>query len=453
MKSTIKHQPSTIHICFAVTDAGRVILRGIGFIALAALIIPAFDVLSVLVCVLLMALAVGFVFRPRVLILGHLPERIVAGRTAHLTYTIKNVGRLPAYDLRVRFRRLPEGIEQVAPPPVTPRLRPGQTVEAALALRPTRRGRYRLRPPVCESSFPFNLFHFGLPGGAEEDVIVLPAFARLELALPYVSRPVNASSLRPAGRTGISPEYIGNRPYQPGDPPRRIDVRAWARLSVPATKEYDDDLDNYAALVLDTRLTDRTRRGSQGRKGRRRSGLLTFSLSRLLGSPRSTASLVPGASGFFDREFEDAVSLCASAAYTMYGDCQIDLLLAGTELHLLTSTPRAMRLDRLHEALAVVESADDYTAEQIGPLLEDRLSEISEVLFIVGRWDRTYQRVAEMAEQAGCHCTVLLAGERRPEAQDGSRKTEDGGQRAEDGAGLRRPSSVLRSVAGRRDAP
>jgi hypothetical protein len=396
---------------FAMTDAGKVILRGIGFLAFAALLIPAFDVLSVLVCVCLVALVVGFVFRPRILVTGTLPDRIIAGEEAHLGYTIRNMGRLPAYHLRVRFRALPEAIEQTAEAAVAERLGPGQSTEVTVAIRPQRRGCYRLRPPVCESSFPFNLFHFGRSPDEEENLIVLPAFSLLDVSLPYVSRHVNASSLRPAGRTGTSPEYIGNRPFQPGDPPRRIDVRAWARLSVPATKEYDDDLDNYAALVLDTRVPEVSRRLRSGQ---------AWSRSSLAG--RLLGRLLRGRDAYKDRtgapqpvkELEAAVSLCASMAYTIHRNCLIDLLLAGTNLHSFTSLPRATRLDRVQEILAAVEPSADGTVEQIGPLWEDRLEEISEVIFIVLRWDRTYQQLAQMAEQAGCHCTMLVVGEADP---------------------------------------
>ncbi len=396
---------------FALTDAGRVILRGIGFLAFAALIIPAFDVLSVLISVMFVALVVGFVFRPRILVTGTLPERIIAGEVAHLAYTVRNIGRWPAYHLRVRFRALPEAMEPIGEAAVAGRLGPGQTADVTMAIRPQRRGCWRLRPPVCESSFPFNLFHFGRSPDGEETLIVLPAFSLLDVSLPYVSRHVNASSLRPAGRIGTSPEYIGNRPFQPGDPPRRIDVRAWARLSVPATKEYDDDLDNYAALVLDTRVPGFSP-GPRSGQAWSRSSLARSLLGHLVGgwnAPGSRAPLPPQTRGL-----EAAISLCASMAYTIHKHCLIDLLLAGADLHSFASLPRATRLDRVQEILAAVEPATDYTAEQAGALWEDRLQEISEVIFIVLRWDRTYQQLAQMAEQAGCHCTVLVVDEADP---------------------------------------
>jgi hypothetical protein len=137
---------------------------------------------------------------------------------------------------------------------------------------------------------------------------------------------------------------------------------------------------------------------------------------------------------------EAAVSLCASVAYTIHRDCLIDLLLAGTDLHSFTSLPRTMRVDRVHEILAAVEPSQDYAADEIGALWENRLSEISEVIFVVRHWDRTYQQVAAWAEQAGCHCTVFVVGE-------GNQEAEDRGQKADDGMQPTAPSSVLRLLS------
>jgi uncharacterized protein (DUF58 family) len=191
---------------------------------------------------------------------------------------------------------------------------------------------------------------------------------------------VNTSNFRPAGRTGASPEYIGSRPFITGDSPRRIDVRAWARLAVPATKEYDDDMDDYAAFILDTRATE---------------SWLKLSKSTEI------------------KELEAAVSLCASIAYTIHKDCLIDLLLAGSGLHEFAAWPKAVRVHRIHEILASVEPSKGYSLEQIGPLLEDRLPEISEIVFIVLRWDETYRRLASWAQRAGCHTTVIIIGDGR----------------------------------------
>lgn len=360
-----------------LTDAGKAVLHGMGFVALACFVVPAFGVFTILVAVCLVALAVGYIMRPRIRITGNLPERVIAGQKSYLTYTLKNIGRMSAYSLSTRFLALPEAIAQAGDSRVIARLGPGETAEVAITIQPKRRGNYQIGQPICESSFPFNFFRIGIVQPQPETLLVLPAFSWLRVPLQYVSRHVNTSQLRPAGRAGGSPEYIGSRPFMSGDSPKRIDVRAWARLGSPATKEYDDDLDDYAVFILDTRVPE----------GRAKS---------------KTAE---------SKELEAAVSLCASVAYSIHQDCLIDMLLAGPDLHEFAASPKPRRLSRIHETLAEIGPSKGYSLDQIGPLLEDRLPEISEIVFVVLQWDETYQRLAHWAQRAGCHTTVAVIGE------------------------------------------
>lgn len=361
-------------LCFGLTEVGRVVLRGTGFVALAAFIVPAFGVLCILACVLLTALVVGFTIRPRVRIDGNLPDRVIAGRTTELTYVLRNVGRLPAYNLWMGFTALPQTIEQMTGEHTISRLAPGETAQITVAIRPTRRGCYRIGHPICRSTFPFNLLWFGASRRGEEGLIVLPHFSRLQMPLRRLSRHVETAGMRLAGRVGVSPEYIGSRPYIPGDPPRHIDARAWARLAAPATKEYDEDCDNYAAIVLDT------------------------CIPAAAGRPKS---------GQID-ELEAAVSLCASAAFTINPSHFIDLLLAGPDLHEFTDWSREARLDRIHELLAAVEPSQAEPAERTIMSLADRLQEMSQVVFILLHWTETNR---QLVERAGCHCAVVLIGD------------------------------------------
>jgi len=363
-------------LCLGLTDAGRIVLRGTGFVALAALIVPAFGVLSALVSVVLMALLVGFVLRPKIQVSDNLPDRVIAGQTVQLRYVLKNIGRLPAYNLCVRFGDLPDAIEQVESEHIVSLLGPGETAEVTVAIRPKRRGYYRIRPPICQSSFPFNLFSFGTSRRDGQTIIVLPAFFQLQISLRHLSRYARAVGSRLTSRMGGGPEYAGNRPFLPGDSPRTIDARAWARLSVPATKEYFDDSESYAALVLDTAVPE------------------------MLWASKSNEIM----------ELEAAVSLCASMAFSINNDCLIDMLLAGPRLYQFTAWPRMARLDRIHEILAGVEPTRGCSLEQVELLLAERFYEISEVIFILLSWNSTYRRLLELANRAGCHSTVLLIG-------------------------------------------
>ncbi len=361
---------------FGLTEAGRVVLRGTCYVALAALVVPAFGVLSILVCVLLTALLVGFAVRPRVRVDGHLPDRVIAGRTARLTYVLRNTGRLPAYGLWVGFPTLPQAIDQLAGEHTVSRLGPGESTQVTVTIRPSRRGRYRVGHPVCRSAFPFNLLWFGASRKGEESLVVLPAFSRLQMPLRRLSRHAQNAGMRLAGRTGVSPEYIGTRPFMSGDSPRHIDARAWARLAAPATKEYDEDCDNYAALVLDTRVGDTSARDKSGQID----------------------------------ELEAAVSLCASAAFTINSSHFIDLLLAGPDLHEFTGWPREARLDRIHELLAGAEPSQAPVDERVVVSVADRFRAMSQVVFILLDWTTTNQRLVELAQRAGCYCTIVLVG-------------------------------------------
>lgn len=366
-------------LSFGLTDAGKVALTGIIFVTLTALVFPAFGVLSILVWVVLIALLVGFLLRPKIQLTGNLPDRIMAGQSTPLKYVLKNVGRFPAYNLCVKFGTLPEGIEQIDNEQIISRLGPDQTIALTITIRAKRRGYYQIKQPMCRSSFPFNLFCFGTSHHAEENLIVLPAFYTLQMPTRGLYRQVQTGSSRPAGRTGYSTEYAGNRPFLPGDSPRQIDARAWARLAVPVTREYHDDFDYSAALVLDNGVPEALRRSQAGQI----------------------------------KELEAAVSLCASIAFSMNKNRLIDLLLIGPNLHRFTDLPRTMGLDRIHETLAGVEPAQSVAMVRTEQNWTNQFHEISEVIFILLNWNQTYRQLIELARQASCHTTVLLIGEPR----------------------------------------
>jgi uncharacterized protein (DUF58 family) len=361
----------------SLTDAGKLILRGIAFVALAALIVPAFGVLSALSAVMLTALVVGFILRPRIQIIGNLPDRIVVNHTVQLRYLIRNVGRFPAYDLSLRFDALPDAIEQIESGNIVSCLGSGETTEVTVTIRPKRRGYYQIKQPVCQSSFPFELFSFGRSRDVQESLIVLPTFSSLRNLPRHLNPRARADSSMLAGRSGAFPEYAGNRPFLPGDSRRRIDARAWARLAMPATKEYHENFDNCTALVLDTSVFG------------------------------ALSSLKPDQS----KEFEAAVSLCASVAFTINDNCLIDLLLAGPDLHQFTDWPRKMRLDKIHEILAGIEPSVNYTPELMAPILAEHLGRISEVVFIMSGSRKTYQPLLEIVAKEGCRSTVLIIRE------------------------------------------
>lgn len=369
--------PSETKSHLGLTDAGRTLLRGTGFVLAAAMVVPAFGVLAALVAVMVSALVIGFALRPRIQITGELPDSIVAGQIARLSYTLRNTARMPAYHLSVQFGALPDEIEHIAEGHMVPSLAPGETTEITVTIRPKRRGRYSIGQPICQSGFPFNLFSFGVSHNSAQTLTVLPPFYRLPIRFGRRYRHVHSDGAGLAGQTEASPEYAGNRPFLQGDSPRTIDVRAWARLGVPATKEYLNDMDSYAALILDTRVPNRRK--------------------------ASHAKAV--------KQLDAAASLCASLAFTVDRDCHTDLLLAGPDLHQFGSWPVATRLDRIYDILACVEATQDYDLEPMWATLDERFSEISQMIFVLFALDATYLPLLEMAGRAGCRSTVFVVSD------------------------------------------
>lgn len=378
---------SNAKLCFALTDAGKMILRGIVFIALAAFIVPAFGVLSALVSVMLTGLIVGFILRPKIMLSGNLPDRIVVNHAVQLRYVVRNIGHFAAYNLSLRFDTLPDAVEQIESGQIISRLGSGEAAELTITIKPGRRGYYRINQPVCQSSFPFNLFSFGASRNDPERLVVLPAFSLLRILLRHLNPQIRSESTILAGRTGAFPEYAGNRPFVSGDSQRRIDARAWARLSVPATKEYHENFDNCTALVLDTGVSE---------------AVSAFKTHQ-------------------SKEFEAAVSLCASVAFTINDNCLIDLFIAGPNLHQFSNMPRSARLDKIHEILAGVEPSGNYTLERMMPILAEHLGRVSEVVFILTGCKNGHQRLLELAAREGCHSTVFIIGE---SGKDGSDRYE-----------------------------
>lgn len=333
----------------APTEHGRAIITATCFVFLASLVIPAFGVLALLICFHGAALWVGYLLRPSVCLTGDLPDHIIAGAETQLRFRVTSTARRNLCQLTVTWDALPDAVEQTGPLFTIDRLRPGESITVTLSILARRRGRYTLGYPICYSTFPFNLYSFGLTHPQQEELLVFPAFDRLTLS-GIASEGIGQSSagLGIASLRGASPEYIGNRPYVSGDSYRDIDARAWARLARPVVKEYHHEFHRHGALILDVAETSKTATGTQ--------------------------------------LFEAAVSLCASVAFSLQSECLIDFLVTGAEVHDLATVPAGARVRRIHEILASVEP--DPTPLSVNPQLRHLLHGVSD-LYIIQSADRS----------------------------------------------------------------
>lgn len=362
---------------YRFTAGGKWVIAGLMFSAVlgsASVEVPIYQVFCALFALLCLDRLAGFLLRPTLAIRGVFPAQAIAGQVVTGRYEVVNRGKRTAYDLGLRFFRLPHSFEAPDAETTLGQLLPGQQRSAAVRLRPHRRGRYALPPPRAYSTFPFNLTRDGRSQAEAPRVLVVPHFHPLAgLDVPIGTR-YQPGGIALTSNIGESPEYIGNREYVPGDPARRIDHRSWARLARPVVREYQEEYYCRVALVLDTFVPP-------GRKA--------------------------GRDGFAD--LEAAISLSAAIADALArGEYLIDLFAAGPELYVFRAGRHTAHFENILEIVACVEACRSNPFETIAPALADELANISTMIGVLLDWDASRRQLARAAVERGCSVKLLI---------------------------------------------
>ncbi len=362
---------------FRFTAGGKWLVAGIFLscaLGTATVEIPIYQVFCALLALLCVDRIAGFLHRPTIEVLGSFPRKTTAGQEVDVRYTLANRGRLTAFDLGLRFFRLPRTFAAVDPETNLGHLQPGRSLSTTIRLKPLRRGLCTLAAPRAYSTFPFNFTRDGRSRAEEPAVLVLPHFFPIAgIDVPVGSR-YQPGGIALTSNVGESPEYIGSREYVPGDPIRQIDHRSWARLARPAVREYQEEYYCRVALVLDTFVP-------RGRK--------------------------PSPEGFPD--LEAAISLSASVAEALArGEYLIDLFAAGPELYVFRAGRHTAHFDNILEIVACVDACRDNPFEKVAPALADELASISTVIGVFLDWDATRRDLARTAVEMGCSVKILI---------------------------------------------
>jgi len=138
-------------------------------------------------------------------------------------------------------------------PVVLPEIKAGETKVVQLACTPLKRGKIQFPDTKLVLPDALGLFQkiVKLAPGTSS-ITVLPKRYKLpELNLEGMSR--NEMGGRSVARaTGQTDEVVGLREYRPGDPPKHIHWRSWAKTGKPIVREYEDVFFPRYGLVLDT---------------------------------------------------------------------------------------------------------------------------------------------------------------------------------------------------------
>lgn len=205
---------------------------------------------SYLIWLLIVAFLCGLLFRPKLQITPRRSEYSHVGQTLTISYHCTNAGKLPAYDLLLRFRQPPAGVRLVKESVVISALEPGATEVIEFQAIGTQRGEFAIPDLQAICEFPLGLFRFISTHRLEQELTIAPACSTdLELATQVNSSEHSAISF--GHQKSRSLEYIGSREFQPGVPVRRWDFSSWARMGKPAVREFSEGRSSAAVVLYD----------------------------------------------------------------------------------------------------------------------------------------------------------------------------------------------------------
>ena len=365
-----------------LTPAGRILTASAltaGSLGALTIEIPAYHLFCWLAAAWGLSLAAAAVLRPGVRLTGTFPEKATAGEELSLHFTVTNQRRWPCFTLGADIPGAPSALE-VSPGPPVAVLGPGEKTSLTLRLLPRRRGIYGPLKVGVFSTFPFDFFRFCRTSSSPSSLLVYPRFTPLREIEISVGRRLLAGGIALTSNTGESPEYICNREYRHGDSIRRIDFRAWARLSKPAVREYQEEYYCRVALILDTFVPKGIRIPPEG---------------------------LP--------DMEAAVSLCAAVADVLArGEFIIDLFAAGPELYVFRAGRHTAHFENVLEILSCLDPCSENPFETVTPALEGELGNISTLLCVFLDWDESRAALVRAARECGCSVKVILVRDGEP---------------------------------------
>jgi uncharacterized protein (DUF58 family) len=361
---------------YKLTSAGRslIVLGLIAGMLGYTLELPIFYAFCALFALGFIALVVNTIMRPRLNITGSFPQLACAGQPVTGWFNVANTGSRPAFEVDATLFPRDRALRVTRTNGALDHLAANAHTAIPITILPQRRGLYRLPPVRAFTTFPFSICRSGRVAPLGGPLLVAPHFHPLTNIDVPAARRHQPGGIALTSDVGESPEYIGNREYRPGDPPRRIDFRSWARLARPVVREYQEEFYCRIALVLDTHVP--------GRKRRPRTGFA---------------------------EFEAAVSLSAAIADALArGEFIIDIFAAGPELYVFRSGRSTAHFENVLEILACVDESRKNPFDIVTPALSDELARISTVICVFLDWDATRERLVQTAVDSGCEVKVIV---------------------------------------------
>jgi uncharacterized protein (DUF58 family) len=256
------------------------------------------------------------------------------------------------YRWRWLLRRNLHGSLEEQPVPMVPAQ---GRAEVAMELRPTRRGVMRFEGLTLSSPEPFGLCRTFVKCSLPQTLLILPKRYWLPpIALPGTMK-YQAGGMALASSVGESEEFMALRDYRPGDPPRRIHWRSWAKMGRPIVKEFEDEFFVRHALILDT----------------------------FCEPPEGDL-------------FEEAVSVAASFACSLQTqDSLLDLLFVGPQAFCFTIGRGLAHTEQMLEILASVQPCHEQTFNTLLRLVLEHSGVVSGCVCVFLHWDASRKELVD----------------------------------------------------------
>ena len=377
----------------------------LGALILTSLLAPdtennlTYQALPLLLFVLLLAVCLSWLFKPRFSATRLLPRFGTAGCPLHYRVWLRNLSKRvqngltllenladsrPSFEAWIAVQRAERrllrsfrfsGYRPLNPFKLTvvkdtnvPPIPPGQEVEAQVELRPLRRGVLRFTGVTLARTDPLGLFRALTTVPLPQTVLILPKrYALPAIALPgFVKYQEGGVAL--AASVGQSEEYVALRDYRHGDPMRHIHWRSWARVGRPVVKEFEDEFFVRHALVLDT-FTDHQH----------------------------------------SEVFEEAVSVAASFACTLpTQESLLDLLFVGPQSYCFTAGRGVAHVEQMLEILASVRGCADQPFRALEHLVLGHVEVVSGCICVLLAWDEARRGFIGKLKALGVPVLVLV---------------------------------------------
>ncbi|MCK4665380.1 DUF58 domain-containing protein [Candidatus Dependentiae bacterium] len=301
-----------------------------------------------------------------------LPSRVQAGKEFITRISVKNNSFLPVYAISAEQIWKPPHFDQTSTSNLLLNIKRREIGEVSFKCRINQRGAFEVPASIVFSSFPFFLMRKGKYLRDKEIVLAYPKYTPLDgFELP-VHRKYQPGGISLASSIGDSTEYMNNRDYNPGDPMKKLDWKAYARLQKLVIKEYQEEYFVRIALVLDTYIPKRVKKKQID-------------------------------------DFENSVSLVAAIAdYLSRKEYLIDIFVMGSEIYKLASGRNIAFLQNILDLLACVDFESTEYIQNLYDELTPKLKQISSIILVLQDFDENRKKLIDLLRSLGVSLKIII---------------------------------------------